>query len=222
VELLLHPADTSDVHRPDPRGRLSTVGHAAAFRAFARAARRARVRFMVIGGTFRDVMIRAASTRDIDVVLIDRDAIDAEILTAEGFSPVPRAPHAWRYATRGRTVQLEVAAVASSTAAEGPFSVAFRDARTAVIEGVRVTVPTIEDFVILKLLAATADRRRRARDLADIQAALEAFPGRETLSIAAIRGRLRTGYGMTGERLKTLVALFRQVPRPPRSTRPRQ
>jgi hypothetical protein len=36
--------------------------------------RRAGVRFMVIGGIFRDVAIRAASTGDIDVVLVDQFA----------------------------------------------------------------------------------------------------------------------------------------------------
>ena len=69
LELFLHPPEAPERHRPAARGRLSTVGHAAAFRAFARVARDAGVRFMVIGGTFRDVAIRAASTRDIDVVL---------------------------------------------------------------------------------------------------------------------------------------------------------
>ncbi len=37
--------------------------------------RRRLERFMVIGGTFRDVAVRPASTRDIDVVLIDRKEI---------------------------------------------------------------------------------------------------------------------------------------------------
>jgi len=170
---------------------------------------------MVIGGTFRDVAIRSASTHDIDVVIVDTDRMDGEAMRAEGFAPVPGSPHAWRYRHRGRTVDLEIAAIASSTAAQGPFSVAFQQARTARIEGVRVRVPTVEDWVILKLLAAAADARRRARDLADVQWTLQAYPERvaTTLSVAAIRGRLRRLYGLAGERLRDVVALLRAVPR---------
>ena len=217
MDLLLHPADDHGHHRPDARGRLSTVGHGRAFRAFARAAKRAGIRFMVIGGTFRDVAVRAASTRDIDVVLIDHKDVDPELMRAAGFAPVPRSPHAWRYRAGGRAVDLEIAAVASSTDPAGPFSVAFAQAETAIIEGMRVTVPRVEDYVILKLLAAAGDRRRHTRDLADVQYALEAFParGRTSLSVAGIRARLRDLYEVRGQRLKDLVALFRQVPRPP-------
>jgi hypothetical protein len=217
VDLLLHPADDHGRDRPDARGRLSTVGHGRAFRAFARAARRAGIRFMVIGGTFRDVAVRAASTRDIDIVLIDRSDVDPEAMRAVGFTPVPRSRHAWRYRAGGRIVDLEIAAVASTTEPAGPFSVAFAHAETALIEGIRVTVPRIEDYVILKLLAAAGDRRRRARDLADVQYALEAFParGRTSLSVAGVRARLRDLYGVREQSLKDLVALFRQVPRPP-------
>jgi hypothetical protein len=109
VDLLLHPADGDARHRPDGRGKLSTIGHGPAFRAFVRAARRARVRFMVVGGTFRDVAIRSASTRDIDVVIVDTDRMDGEAMRAEGFAAVPGSPQAWRYRHRGRTVELEIA-----------------------------------------------------------------------------------------------------------------
>lgn len=216
VDLLLHPADDCAQHRPDPRGRLSTVGHAAAFRAFARAAKRAGIRFMVIGGTFRDVAVRAASTRDIDVVLVDQQKLPAELMRAAGFTRVPGSPYAWRYSARGRPVELQVAAVASSDEPPaGPFSVALRQAQTATIEGIKVAVPRIEDYVVLKLLAAVADRRRRARDFADVLDALEAFPDLAggTLSIPALRARLRDVYGIGGQQLKELVALLRQVRR---------
>ncbi len=215
VDLVLHPAETDS--RPDPRGRLSTVGHGEALRAFARAARKARVRFMIIGGTYRDVAVRAASTRDIDVVLVDRRELEESVMRQAGFERSSR--HAWRYAARGgRAVELQVAAVASSTEPAGPFSVAFRESETATIEGVKVTVPKVEDFVVLKLLAAAADNRRRSRDLADVQYALEAYPDRlrSTLSVPAVRARLRDLYGISGERLEDLVALFRAVPRPKR------
>jgi len=218
VDLLLHPADDQGRGRPDRRGRLSTVGHRRAFRAFARAAKRAGVQFMVIGGTFRDIAVRAGSTRDIDIVLIDRKHLAPELMAAAGFTRVPRAPYVWRYDAGGRTVDLEIAAVASSTQPEGPFSVAFHHANTAVVEGMEVAVPRIEDFVILKLLAAAADRRRRARDLADVQSALEAFAGHEgsRLSVPAVRARLRDLYGLQGQRLKDLIAMFRLVARPAR------
>jgi predicted nucleotidyltransferase len=89
VDRLLHVAEGA--HPPDPRGRLSTVGHAAALRAFARAAKRAGVRFMVIGGTFRDVAVRASTTRDIDVVLVDRHELDEEAMAGEGFERDPQS-----------------------------------------------------------------------------------------------------------------------------------
>jgi predicted nucleotidyltransferase len=216
VDLLLHPAGERGHTRPDRRGRLSTVGHGEAFRAFARAARGAGIRFMVIGGTFRDVAIRAASTRDIDVVLVDRERLDAEVMAKAGFTRVPGTPHAWCFRSGDREVELQVAATASSAEPGGPFSVAFRNAERRTVEGVRVSVPQVEDWVVLKLLAAVADRRRSARDLADVQYALEAYPERvrTTLSVAALRARLRDLYGQRGERLKEIVALLRQVPRP--------
>ena len=169
---------------------------------------------MVIGGTFRDVAVRAASTRDIDIVLVDRADLPEESMRAAGFRREPGSAHAWQYHSGDRVIDLEVAAVASSTEQAGPFSVAVQHAVTATIEGIRVPVPRLEDYVILKLLAA-ADRRRRARDLADVQFALQASAtgSRGALSIAALRARLRELYGVRGQQLKDLVALLRQVHR---------
>jgi len=219
MDLLLHPADERGHTRPHPRGRLSTVGHREAFRAFAEAARAAGIRFMIIGGTFRDVAVRSASTRDIDVVLIDRKELDPEMMRAAGFSRVSGSPQAWRYRAGDRTVDVEVAALASSTEPTGPFSVAFQHAERRTIEGLRAAVPRVDDYVILKLFAAAADRRRLARDLADVQHVLDAFPERSAteLSIPAVRARLRDLYGVWGERLKDMLALLRQVPRPAKS-----
>ncbi len=219
VDLLLHPPEDGDAHRPDRHGRLSTVGHAAAFRAFARVAQRAGARFMVIGGTYRDIAVRAGSTRDIDIVLVDQTELPEDAMRKAGFTRVLHSPHAWRYAARGRTVDLEIAAVASLHARagepRGPFSVALEQACTTTIEGVKVAVPRVEDYVILKLLAAAADRRRMTRDLADVQDTLAAFPEREhpPLSIPALRGRLRDLYGVRGRQLNELVALLREVRR---------
>lgn len=213
MDLVLHPPEEPARHRPHRAGRLSTVGHGAAFRAFARAAKRVGVRFMVIGGTFRDVAIRASSTRDIDVVLIDRKAMPADVMRAAGFTPVPRAPHAWRYRVRGRDIDVEVAALASSETAGGPFPVAFQHAETATIEGCKVLVPRIEGYVLLKLIAAAAETRRRPRDLADVQHALAAFPEHTALSVAALRARLRDVYGISGPRLKDLFTLLRHAAR---------
>ena len=210
MDLLLHPPEDSSRHTPDARGRLSTVGHRGAFRAFARAARRAGIRFMVIGGTFRDVMVRAASTRDIDIVLVDTAKLPADVMRSAGFVPGP-SPHTWRYMTEGQHVELQVAAIASSTDSSGPFSIAYRDATRRTIEGIRVAVPRVEDYVILKLIAAQADSRRRARDRLDIQHTLGAFPDQADgiLSVAALRARLRDVYRVQGDRLKQLTALVR-------------
>jgi len=169
---------------------------------------------MVIGGTYRDVAIRASSTRDIDVVLIDRDSMDPDVMREAGFSPVAGSPHAWRYVSgKSKPVDLEVAATASSATGTGPFSVAFRHATTAMVEGVKVPVPALEDYIVLKLLAAESDIRRRVRDLPDIHYALVAYPDDPRLTVAAIRARLRDLYGERGDRLKRLVATFRTVPR---------
>src|SRR6266478_6822478 len=144
-----------------------------------------------------------------------RKHLAPELMAAAGFTRVPRAPYVWRYDAGGRTVDLEIAGVASSTEPEGPFSVAFHHADTRVVEGIEVTMPRIEDFVILKLLAAAADRRRRARDLADVQSALEAFAARagSRLSVPAVRARLRDLYALQGQRLKDVMGMFRLVAR---------
>src|SRR6266404_3362069 len=120
MDLLLHPADDQGRGRPDRRGRLSTVGHRQAFRAFARAAKRAGIRFMVIGGTFRDIAVRAGSTWDIDIVLIDRKHLAPELMAAAGFTRVPRAPYVWRYDPGGRTVDLEIAESPRRPSRKGP------------------------------------------------------------------------------------------------------
>ena len=213
VDLLLHPPDDPGRHQPDPRGRLSSVGHGAAFRAFAQAARRAGIQFMVIGGTFRDVAIRAASTRDIDIVLIDRRTLPNELMEDAGFTRIAGSRHAWRYTSRGHLVDLEVAAIASSENPSGPFSIAVQHARRITIEGIKAAAPQIEDYVILKLLAAAADHRRRARDLVDVQFVLEAEPANPALSIAVLRARLRDVYGIAGQQLKDLVGMLREVAR---------
>lgn len=215
MDLLLHPAEDAARHRPGRPRRLSTVGHADALRAFARAAQAARVRFMLIGGTYRDVLVRAMSTRDIDVVLVDRDQVPEEAMQEAGFSRNPRLRHAWRYRAGDRVVDLEIAATASTSEGSGPFSVAFRYSRRVSVEGCRVAVPRVEDYLILKLLAAASDHRRRARDLLDVRFALDAYPkeSRGALSVPALRARMRDLYGIRGEQLKELTALLRQVPR---------
>ena len=216
VDVLLHPADDRETHRPHPRGRLSTVGHGAAFRAFVRAARRAKVPFMIIGGTYRDVAVRASSTREIDVVLVDAQTLPKDVMHEAGFVEVEGSPHAWRFAARRRSAIVEIAAVASSRDRKGPFSIAFHEAENRTIEGLRVRVPRIEDYVILKLLAADADPRRRGRDLADVQFAFEAHAehSEEKLSVAALRGRLRDVYGVSGEKLRRITGFLRALPRP--------
>lgn len=95
MEILLHPPDDASHHPPDPTGRLSTAGHGEVFRAFAGVAERAGIRFMVIGGTFRDVAVRAGSTRDIDVVLIDAAEPPEAAMTAAGSSRSTRAVPAY-------------------------------------------------------------------------------------------------------------------------------
>ncbi len=137
-------------------------------------------------------MVRAASTWHIDVVLVDREEIDPEIMLDAGFSPVPASRHAWEYESDGRAVRLEIAAVASSKQAAGPFSVALRHAERRTIAGAgRATSPT----------CSTRSKRSRSARAGD-------------LSVPAIRLRLRDAYGKRGPELKDLVALYRAVPRP--------
>jgi hypothetical protein len=216
VDLLLHPRDEVSADRPSGRGRLSTVGHRAAFRAFARAAERTGLRFMVIGGTFRDVAVRPSSTRDLDIVLVDQKELPEDMMESAGFHRVPRSPHAWQFSRRGTAVELQVAALATSGSRRGPFSIAFEHAMPRKIEGCEVLTPRLEDYVILKLLAADDDARRRNRDLADVQSAFFAYPELcdTTLSIPSLRARLRDLYGVKDTKLRGLTALLRQVPRP--------
>jgi predicted nucleotidyltransferase len=216
VDLLLHPLDEASQPRPNRRGRLSTVGHRAAFRAFARVAEHAELRFMVVGGTFRDVAVRPSSTRDIDIVRVDRKELPEEPMQSAGFVRVEGSPHAWRFTRRGAEVELQVAALASSRSLAGPFSIAFKEAVSRKIEGCEVMAPRIEDFVILKLLAANSEVRRRNRDLADVQSTFFAYAQlcSTTLSIASLRARLRDVYGIDGAKLRSLTTLLRQVPRP--------
>ena len=208
-----HPSRVREARPTD--GRLSSIGHAEAFLAFCRAADRMGVRFLVIGGTYRDALVRAMSTRDIDVVLVDRDALSPEVMAEEGFRPVEGSPFSWHFLRGGKPVEVQVGAVASSRAARGPFSIALANAEEATIEGRKVMVPRIEDYVILKLLAVEDDPRRSYRDLGDIQMTLEAFPElRATrLSVQGIRARLRDLYGIPGPRLRGHAARFRAVHR---------
>jgi len=136
-------------------------------------------------------------------------------MRAAGFTRAPHSAHAWHSSAGGRTAELQVAAVASSADPGGPFSTAFQQAETRVIEGIRVPVPCIEDHVILQLLAAVADRRRFAPDLLDVQYTLEAYPASATgpLAVPALHARRRDLYGIRGDRLKRLVALLRQARR---------
>ncbi|HET6202023.1 MAG TPA: hypothetical protein VFI25_04375 [Planctomycetota bacterium] len=212
-ERFTHPGRVREARPTD--GRLSTVGHGEAFRAFCKAADRMGVRFLVIGGTYRDALVRAMSTRDIDVVLVDRDSLSREVMAEEGFRPVEGFPFSWHYLRGGKPVEVQVGAVASSRAAKGPFSTALAHAEEATIEGRKVLVPRIEDYVILKLLAVEADPRRSYRDLGDVQMVLEAFPElRSTrLSVQAIRARLRDPFGIPGPRLRAHTARFRAVHR---------
>ncbi len=133
----------------------------------------------------------------------------------EGFRRVEGSRFSWRFLRGEKPVEVQIGAVASTGPAKGPFSIALAHAEEATIEGRRVLVPQIEDFVILKLLAVEAEPRRSYRDLGDIQMVLEAFPelraGR--LSVRGIRARLRSLYGISGPRLRGHAARFRAVHR---------
>jgi hypothetical protein len=98
------------------------VGHREAFRAFARAAKRGGIRFMVIGGTFRDVAVRATSTRDIDIVLVDRKDVDERFMAEAKFVRLRGSRHAWRYEAGRRPVDLEIAAMPTRSSSRGCVS----------------------------------------------------------------------------------------------------
>jgi hypothetical protein len=83
-----------------------------------------------------------------------RKELPEDIMESAGFSRVSGSPHAWRFARRGADVELQVAALAASSSRGGPFSVALEQAVSRKIEGQKVLTPRIEDYLILKLLAA--------------------------------------------------------------------
>lgn len=212
-ERFTHPPRVREARPTD--GKLSTIGHAEAFRAFCRAADRMGARFLVIGGTYRDALVRAMSTRDIDVVLVDRESLSREVMEEEGFRRVEGSSYSWLFLRGEKPVELQIGAVASTGPGKGPFSTALAHAEEATIEGRKVLVPRIEDFVILKLLAVEAEPRRSYRDLGDVQMVLEAFPELrpKRLSVEGIRARLRDLYGIAGPRLRSHAARFRAVHR---------
>jgi hypothetical protein len=129
----------------------------------------------VIGGVAAGLLGRPRVTRDVDAVLL-LDISDAESFLAAGsrFGFSPRFPDAVAFAARrrvllavhdatGLTVDLSLGAT--------PFekeSISRATVRT--VAGVSFPVITAEDLVVMKALA------RRTRDVADIEAVLDAHP----------------------------------------------
>lgn len=208
MEMLLHPAEKIGAHAPRRPRRLSTVGHAETLQALAAAARTARVRFMLIGGTYRDAFVRAGSTRDIDLVLADEMSLPDSAMKAAGFARKGGSTHAWERRVGSHVVLVEIAAIATPKGDAGPFSVAYRQAKLATVDGVRVRVPRIEDYIVLKLIAADAEQRRFTRDLTDVRDALESTAG-SAVSISSLRARMRDLYGFPRDKLNRLVAILR-------------
>ena len=176
MELLLHPPDDASRHRPDARGRLSTIGHAAVFRALARVARQAGIS---LHGHRRHVSRRRRPCRqharhrrrlDRSPRLARRPDAAGRLSTcarlAACMAPRVERPRRGRRGCGGGFLD----------GTSSPFSVAFQNARKVRIEGIAATVPRLEDYVVLKLLAAAAERRRTARDLTDIQYRVRGLP----------------------------------------------
>jgi hypothetical protein len=131
---------------------------------------------VVIGGVAASILGRPRVTRDVDaLVRIEEGRWQAFLESGRRFGFIPRIPDALAFAAKSRmllvrheptTIDIDV------TFAELPYEseVIERATPKAVGEDLILPLPAPEDLVVMKAIAG------RPRDLADIEALLDAFP----------------------------------------------
>lgn len=135
-----------------------------------------RVPGMVIGGIAASLLGRPRATRDIDVVVwINLEACKSFLETSEEYGFSPRIKKVLDFVKKNRVLLMrhrpsgiDVDISLGSLLFEEE---AIQRAVEKRIKGVRVSLPTPEDLIIMKAVA------HRPRDLADIESILDANPG---------------------------------------------
>lgn len=149
--------------------------------------READVPAAVIGGVAASLLGRPRVTKDVDLVALAEDSDVPRLLTlGKSHDIVPRAPDALDFAKVSRVLLLEHAASGIEidlSLASLPFEREIIErAVERTIRGVRFRVATAEDLVVMKAIAL------RPRDVADIEALLDAHP---QMDLERIRSFLR-------------------------------
>jgi len=131
------------------------------------------LRFVVIGGVAASLLGRPRTTADVDaLVMLDESGWPDFVQAAEDFGIRPRIPDALAFAAESRVlllrhepsgIDLDVSCGLLAFEEE-----AVRRARAVEVAGEMIPLPTPEDLIIMKAVA------RRTRDLADIEAILDA------------------------------------------------
>ena len=128
---------------------------------------------IIIGGIAASLLGRPRLTRDVDlVILIEEDNWEHFLASGSKFGFQPRLPNAIAFAKKARMllVQHQLSAIDVDIALGSlPFEdEAIARALWVDIGNVKIPIATPEDLIIMKTLA------RRARDIADIEALLDA------------------------------------------------
>lgn len=149
--------------------------------------RDAQLSAMVVGGVAASILGRPRATRDIDVlVILSQDKWAEALSSAErhGIAPRIEAPLEFAYRTRVLLLRhLESGVDIDLILGRLPFEEeAIARSRIHNLGGVMVTLPTVEDLLIMKAIA------QRPRDLRDIEGLLDAHP---EANVTAVRQWIR-------------------------------
>lgn len=142
---------------------------------------------IVIGGVAASFLGRPRATRDVDAVVLVQDKDRKTFLeTGARFGFASRVADALEFAARTRVllVRHEPSGIDADIVFAGLAfeEEAIRRVREVDVAGVPVPLPTSEDLIVMKAVAG------RARDIADIEAVLDANPD---VDLDRIRGWLR-------------------------------
>ena len=142
---------------------------------------------IVIGGVAASILGRPRTTADIDaLVLLDEESWDGFLAAAKDHGITARVSDAIPFARQSRVLLLRHEASSISldiTFGQLPFE---RDAVNRAVRlsvaGLEIPLPEPEDLLVMKAVA------HRARDLADIEAVLDAQP---ELDLARVRATVK-------------------------------
>jgi predicted nucleotidyltransferase len=130
---------------------------------------------VTIGGVAVALLVRARATQDIDAVLcMDTNQLESFLVSGGAFGFKPRISNAIEFARTRRVLLLQhqpSGVPVDLSFGVLPFESEMLDrAITLTIGSLKIKVPTPEDLIVMKALA------RRPRDIADIEAIINADP----------------------------------------------